>query len=98
MRLTSLATIAVSAAVMTVASDSDATPINQPCFPKNVIQCITGLKLNIYNNGNDYGIWCGRNYTIVAYAFCDCKDCCRVVNDGTGTDCKGHQGQVTHRK
>ncbi|KAG2158734.1 uncharacterized protein EDB93DRAFT_563109 [Suillus bovinus] len=102
MKSTSLATIVLSAVVMTIASDSVATPIGQPCSPANeyfaacyaqtaYLRLSTDKPLcepnsNAYNNGYDYGIHCGSTNKVVSFEYCHCKGCC-AIGDGQMIAC-----------
>ncbi|KAG2125182.1 uncharacterized protein EDB93DRAFT_1191909 [Suillus bovinus] len=88
MKLTSLATIVLSAAVMTIASESDPSPLHKHCAPANTMQCKKDL--NGFNSFNDYAIWCGPESQVDEYAECPCQGCCRVADDGKSTNCKGN--------
>ncbi|KAG2753837.1 hypothetical protein P692DRAFT_20234842 [Suillus brevipes Sb2] len=78
MKLTSLATIVLSAAAMTGAEDQLGvmSPIGLPCSHPDTVDCISNFKS--LNNGNDIGIFCGSQGTIIAYKACACKNCCAV--------------------
>ncbi|KAG1899081.1 uncharacterized protein F5891DRAFT_1041376 [Suillus fuscotomentosus] len=80
MRFTSLTTIAISAAAMVgtvIASDSEISPVGRKCTPSNSMQCSRkGLKG--YNNGNDYGFFCGPKKKIMQATPCACSGCCTL--------------------
>ncbi|KAG1757022.1 hypothetical protein EDB19DRAFT_4350 [Suillus lakei] len=91
MKFTSLTAMIISAAAMVgvaIASDSFAiapTPKNLPCDHANQVGCSSGLRG--YNNGNDYGYFCGSNRKIISYTPCSCSHCCRVTPNGNDFVC-----------
>ncbi|KAG2129606.1 hypothetical protein DEU56DRAFT_816974 [Suillus clintonianus] len=89
MKFASFTTMIVSAAVMAsvaiASEDLSITPKNLPCNNPGETGCSTGLKG--YNNGNDFGYFCGANRKIISFTACPCKNCCHVTSDGNDFTC-----------
>ncbi|KAG0698988.1 hypothetical protein DFH29DRAFT_938953 [Suillus ampliporus] len=90
MKFVSLTTMILSAAVMAgvaIASENlTINPMNLPCDNPNKVGCSLGIKG--FNNGNDFGYECGPTGEILAYASCDCKNCCVVLDNGGNFTCE----------
>ncbi|KAG1728392.1 uncharacterized protein EDB91DRAFT_1162148 [Suillus paluster] len=89
MKFAWLTTLIASAALMTgvaiASEDLTTNPQNQPCNNANRAGCSHGIKG--FNNGNDFGYFCGSNGKIASYETCQCHNCCLVVNGGDGYIC-----------
>ncbi|KAG1728389.1 uncharacterized protein EDB91DRAFT_1162136 [Suillus paluster] len=90
MKFAWLATLIASAALMTsvaiASEDLTLNPQNLPCDNLNQAGCSRGM--TGYNNGNDYGYFCGSNGKIISYQACQCHNCCTVVDEGDDFVCE----------
>ncbi|KAG1729447.1 hypothetical protein EDB19DRAFT_1832392 [Suillus lakei] len=67
-----------------IASDDLVNPGNLACNKANP-GCSTGIRG--YNNGNDFGYYCGSDGLIWAWKACSCKNCCHLIQNGKKYTC-----------